>query len=131
MKSEHHQAETQQDLQAVCDAFAKWRRSRRKREPIPEELWRAAVDLCASYPIFRIARALRLNHARLKQRVQQRAGKNTSFEFVEVKAPPLLSLSPCVVQLRSPAGFELKIEMDAAAACGLAPIISCFVSQGR
>lgn len=131
MKSEHRQVEAQQDLQAVCDAFAKWRRSRRKREPIPEDLWRAAVDLCASYPVFRIARALRLNHARLKQRVQKRPGKTTAFEFVEVKAPPLFSLSPCVVQLRSPAGFELKIELDAAAVSGLAPIISCFVSQGR
>lgn len=131
MKPEQHLPEARQDLQTVCDAFEQWRRTREKRDRIPEGLWRAAVDLSARYPTFRIARTLRLNYIQLKQRIQERAGKGTSSQFVEVKMAPLFSVSPCVMELRSPSGFELRIETDASLQSQLVHLISCFVSQSR
>lgn len=131
MKQEQHLPEAQQDLQTVCDAFEQWRRLRQKRDRIPEDLWRAAVDLSASYSTFRIARTLRLNYTQLKERIHERECKGGSSQFIEVKAPSLFSVSSCVMELRSPCGFELKIETDAALQSELVHLISCFVSQSR
>lgn len=131
MKQKQHLPEVQQDLQTVSDAFEQWRRARQKRDRIPEELWRAAVDLSASYPTFRIARTLRLNYTQLKERIHERVGESMSSQFVEVKVPSLFSASPCVMELRSPSGFELKIETDAALQSELVHLISCFVRQSR
>lgn len=131
MNPKKPQPEAHQDLHAVSDAFEQWRRSRQKRERIPEDLWRAAVDLSPSYSTFRIARTLRLNYTQLKERIQERAGKSTSPQFVEVKLPSLLSVSPSVMELRSPSGFELRIETDAALHSELVHLISCFVSLSR
>jgi hypothetical protein len=131
MKPEQHLPEARQDLQTLCEAFEQWRRSRQKRDRIPEDLWRAAVDLSASYPTFRIARALRLNYTQLKERIQRRTARSTCSQFVEVKVPSLFSVSPCVMELRSPSGFELRVETDAALQSELVHLISCFVSQSR
>jgi len=46
-------------LQAVRDAFDEWRRSRKKRSPIPVDLWHAAANLSPFYPTHQIAKALR------------------------------------------------------------------------
>lgn len=57
-------------LKAVCDQFERWRRTRRKRTPIPQRLWDAAVKLAELYGISVVANALRLNHTDLKKRVE-------------------------------------------------------------
>jgi len=130
MKSEHS-LEPRRDLQSVCDAFEQWRRTRQTNDRIPESLWEAAADLCISYPVFRIAKALRLDYNKLKHRIQQRSSRSVPSGFVELKVHPLFSSVPCVVEIRSPSGFEMKIQTEVSLNCQLPELISSFVSQIR
>jgi hypothetical protein len=130
MKPEHT-LEQQQHLQSVCEAFEQWRRTRQKKERIPESLWEAAVDLSASYSAFRIAKTLRLDFKRLKYRIHKHSCRSVPCEFVEVKASPLFTAASCIVEIRSPSGFELKIQTDATLQSQLPDLISSFVSRSR
>lgn len=56
-------------IEDVKYQFKNWRKTREKRCPIPEELWNAAVRLTQDYSVSHVARTLRLNYTRLKQRV--------------------------------------------------------------
>jgi hypothetical protein len=130
MKPEHT-LEQQQDLQSVCEAFEQWRSTRMKKERIPESLWEAAVELSASYSAFRIAKTLRLDFKQLKYRIKERSCRSVPCGFVEVKASPLFSTASCIVEIRSPCGFELKIQADTALQSQLPDLISSFMSRGR
>lgn len=128
MKPEH-QVEPQQHLKIVCEAFEQWRSTRESRDRIPESLWNAAVDLSASYSTFRIAKTLRLDYNKLKHRIQERSSQRSPSGFVEVKVASLFSAAPCIVELRSPSGFELKIQVDATFQSQLPELVSFFVSR--
>lgn len=56
-------------IEDVQYQFENWRETREKRCPIPEELWYAAVRLTEDYSVSHVARTLRLNYTRLKDRV--------------------------------------------------------------
>ena len=60
-------------LTEVREAFDYWRKTRIKRQPIPDKLWQMAIDLLNDYPISHIKRELRLNLTQLRKR--QRALK--------------------------------------------------------
>ncbi len=59
---------TELTLEEVLIQFETWREARKGREPIPEELWQAAVDLTETLPPGKIARTLGLSRAKLKKR---------------------------------------------------------------
>jgi hypothetical protein len=122
--------ETQSRLQEVTAIFARWRSTRRLRSRIPEQLWQAAVDLAPFYSTHQIARALRLNYTELKQRIKKHLPQEEhAAEFIEIDMRQLLPTAPCVLELRSPTGFELKIHNFDRIPSQLAPLISCFLGQ--
>jgi hypothetical protein len=130
MKAEYP-LERQARLQEVSAIFAQWRSTRTPRSRIPEHLWQAAVDLAPIYSIHQIARALRLNYTELKHRIKKRLPDQPAAEFIEIDMRHLLPAAPCVLELRSPTGFELKIHNFDRIQPQLAPLISCFLGQGR
>jgi hypothetical protein len=131
MKSEK-QSKPDDSLPAAQDAFEQWRNTRKnKRGRIPESLWKAAMDLYPSYSNCRIAKALRLDFKELKRRIRDQQTLTTSSEFVELNAQRLFSAGHCVVEVRSPAGFEIKIRTEAAFPLQLSELLSCFLSHSR
>ncbi len=66
---------TESAVVSVQARFDQWRKTRQKREAIPDELWSAAVELAEELSIFKVARSLRLNYASLKKRVNQLSPK--------------------------------------------------------
>ena len=118
-------------MQAVSNAFEQWRSTRKKRDRIPESLWEAAMELSPSYSAHRIAKTLRLNYWELKHRIGLRLSRNTPSEFVELNVEHLFSGAQCFVEVRSQAGFEIKIRTMAASQPELTELISCFMSHGR
>lgn len=56
-------------IDAVRLQFDQWRSRRTKREPIPQHLWEAAVNLCKTHPITHVCRHLHLSFADLKKRL--------------------------------------------------------------
>ena len=125
------QSESQYRLQAVRDLFEQWRSTRKKRERIPADLWQAAVDLSTSCTTFRIAKTLRLDFKELRRRIRDRSSQGRPPEFVELNVERLLSASQCVVEVRSPAGFEIRIQTGAAFPPQCLQLLSCFPDRSR
>jgi hypothetical protein len=79
MRKEEGQISKQ--LQQLGGRMEEWRKSHTARRRLPEELWEAAVGVARQEGIYRTARALRLDYANLKRRIETTAGK-------EAIAPP-------------------------------------------
>ena len=85
---------TIEEVQASLD---QWRKTRRGRSPIPDELWAAAGELARRHGVNRISRALRLEFNHLKRRAESggrisasRADKTPAFlELVNAGASGL------------------------------------------
>jgi hypothetical protein len=57
-------------LQQVSNLFESWRKTRQKRQPIPEQLWQAAISLSENHSIHQICKTLHLDHSKLKKRIR-------------------------------------------------------------
>lgn len=130
MKPEKN-SESQEKMLAASVLFDQWRSTRKKRDRIPEGLWEAAAALSSSYSTCQISKALRLDFKELKRRIGDRSSRKIPSEFVELKVERLFSTGRCVMEVRSPAGFELKIQTDAALPPQCTQLLSCFLDRGR
>src|SRR4030042_3233929 len=62
-------------LERIRGRLERWRRTRRGRARIPEELWGRAVQAVGTYGLNKTARALGLDYYSLKQRVAAAGGQ--------------------------------------------------------
>jgi hypothetical protein len=75
-------------IEAVRERFEKWRSTRaNRREPIPGELWRAAVELCRVHPISNVCHCLRLSYPDLKRRFSTATAQQTQFMEIDMACP--------------------------------------------
>lgn len=74
-------------IAAVKQQFEQWRNSRvNRREPIPQELWQAAVELCKTHSIAHVSRSLRLSYTELKKRIPPARCPATEIQFMQLDA---------------------------------------------
>lgn len=73
MKKRHW--EIPSDVTAVYSEITEWRSNRKKRTPVPSEIWSAATGLAQRYGVYRISQTLRLNYGALKRRVVDSMGE--------------------------------------------------------
>ena len=99
-------------MRGVHGRFARWRKSHTGRLPIPESLWRAAAEVAREHGVFRTAKVLRLEYAKLKRLAaasrpvsRRRAGLSAPpAAFVELLAPGTGSGAECLMELEGPRG---------------------------
>jgi hypothetical protein len=109
-------SEQDRELSRTAARFETWRRGRAsRRERIPPELWRAAVEASARAGISRTARVLRLNEQELRRRAVAGAAVPSVAQrvagFVELRPAATLPPSPSwVVELETVVGARLRIE---------------------
>jgi hypothetical protein len=99
-------------MRRIYRRFERWRSSHQTRLPIPPALWASAGAAAREHGVFRTAKILRLEYAKLKRLaesarpVKRRAA--SPAEFLELVAPqPAPSgpgLSECVIELEGPRG---------------------------
>ena len=95
----------QSPLERVQKQFEDWRKSRKKRRPIPKSLWDSAIKLHGDYSIHQITKALRLNYTDFKNKIFKI--KKTPKAITE--SPPSfieMDLNQCLLQT------EYSIELD-------------------
>ena len=119
--------EVRAGMQRIYRRFERWRKSHRGRLPIPEALWAVAAEVAREHGTYRIAKALRLEHNKLKRMVKsakpavRRTPAPPPAGFLELVAP--LSSGPglteCVIELEGPRG-KMRIQWKGAAAPDLA-----------
>jgi len=92
-------------IEEVRRRFETWRETRKKRKPIPKDLWQAAVELTEHYPTHMVSKTLRLNHTDLKKRMHERAGS----ELVSNPKPEAAFIELDLSQM-SPGQWSVEME---------------------
>jgi hypothetical protein len=114
------------DLLELKARFETWRTNRKYvREPIPDELWKAAADLSRLYPPSLVGRVLKLDPSRLKKSLIKRSARTSVQKKVqatffhlpnEIALPEVGSPSPqgptgCRLQIERPDGSRLTLTL--------------------
>jgi hypothetical protein len=117
-------AEMSAELEQLQRRITRWRMSRVRQGRMPEPLWAAAVEVAAQHGVSRVASALGLGYAGLKQRVEAagpRRSKPGAEEqksgFVEVRGVQLLSTSApgsTLIEYEGRDGSRLKVTLPTA-----------------
>jgi hypothetical protein len=114
------------DLLELKARFETWRTDRKYvREPIPDELWRAAADISRRYPLSLVGRVLKLDPSRLKKFLLKRSPRTsvrkkqqatffqlpTGVVLPEVGSPLPPILTGCRFQIERPDGSRLTLTL--------------------
>ncbi len=124
------------ELVGVRDRVDAWRRTRKKRAPMPAELWEAVVALTEQRGVYPVARAMSLNHNRLRLRVLE-AGRAEvrsrptleQTSFVELRAAQVFDLpeSPRTeVEMSRPDGARVSIRLGGTQTLDMSALTSAF-----
>jgi hypothetical protein len=131
------------DVEQVRRRWAEWRSTHAVRSRLPEELWAAAVELVQRDGIDAMARALdvdkprlrkwagRLNPARpqpARRKSQPKQKANDLPAFVELLASGSGTARSCMVEVESPRGAKLRLELKGIQASELAELIRVFAA---
>ena len=111
-------------LEEAKARFEEWRRSRKGRESIPDELWAIAVEVARREGVSRTSTELRVEWNHLKRRMAvapDASPKPASPAFVELVAPRPLSLPECTIELEGRGG-KLRIQLKNASVSYLATL---------
>jgi len=102
-------------IQEAQVEFENWRRERKRGERIPKKLWTTAVELAKQHGVWPTARALHLDHSRLKNRVRNGEAEVKSGAFIEV-IPQGAMFCVCTVEMEDGRGARMRIELKGASA---------------
>jgi hypothetical protein len=131
------------DVEQVRRRWTEWRSTHAVRSRLPEELWAAAVKLVQRDGIDATARALdvdkpslrkwagRLNPARpqpARRKSQPKQKANDLPAFVELLASGSGTARSCMVEVESPRGAKLRLELKGIQASELAELIRVFAA---
>ena len=104
------------EIKEAQQQFENWRRERKRGQRIPENLWVTAVELAKQHGVWPAARALSLDHNRLKRRVLNGEEEDVKRgAFVEV-IPQGGMHCACIVEMEDQRGGRMRIELKGAAA---------------
>ena len=110
-------------LDEVRARFENWRQNRRGKQPIPGELWSAAIELARRSGVNPTATALHLDGGKLKRRMvaaNSVSGKAMPATFVELIAPTVVQ-PECTIELEGRKG-KLRIHWKGATSADVAAL---------
>jgi len=101
------------EIEEAREQFESWRRDRKRGERIPANLWATAVEVAKQHGVWPTAKALHLDHSRLKRRVGNEEDAKSSA-FVEL-IPQAAMLYSCTVEMEDGRGARMRVELKGAA----------------
>ena len=140
-------ARYREDVEQLGRRFAEFRNTHPVRSRLPEELWVAAAKLARRDGIEATALALEVDRPSLqkwtdrlepgaqvkarKSRRQRQAGRteNAAPVFVELLAQATGTTASCLVEVESPRGGKLRLELKAIQTSALAELIRVFAAS--
>ncbi len=131
-----------EDVEQLRRRFAEWRGTHAVRARLPEELWAAAVELAQRDGMDVTARALEVDKpslrkwaGRLRPQRQPRARRSPPKRrgkavpaFVELLASGCGATASCLIEVESPRGSKLRLELKAIETSQLAELIRTFAT---
>ena len=124
-------------LESVQYQFEKWRDTRKSlREPIPENLWAAAIRLCNQYSINHVSRSLHLSYTTLKKKVQgkkpvPKKKKSSSPTFVELDWQGNFPSSECIIEMENAYGSKMRMSFKGQADLDLLELSRAFWTKDK
>ena len=123
-----------EDLEQLRQRFDEFRRTHALRSRLPESLWAAAAELAKREGMYQTARALRLDYAGLKKRMENRGTPKRKRitappSFMEFIAPGAKPVTDCTVEVETAHGSKLRLNLKAVATTELVNLIRAFVLQ--
>ncbi len=122
-------------VKAVSDRIEKWRRTRKKRSPMPAQLWRSAAVLARCHGVYRISQALRVRFETLRSWTAKAAPLATKKQaapagFVEMALPVAAAeVAGPVVELLDGDGAKLTIRLPAHSSVDVSGLASAWWSR--
>lgn len=101
-------------LTEVQSGFADWRKTKKHRSRIPEDLWAAAVMLSQQHSLCQISKALSLSYTDLKKRVEKSPKTPLpckaipSLDFIAIDIPPPHS-TECIIEMEHSNGNKMRM----------------------
>ena len=97
-------------IERVRGQFAQWRAHKRGRDRIPERLWEAAVEAAQRHGVNAVSRAVRLEHAVLRRRLEETGRRvGDAATFIELERMPAADRAGCIVELEKGNGTRMRI----------------------
>ena len=100
------------EIEEAQEQFENWRRGRKRGERIPANLWAAAVALAQQHGVWPTAKALHLDHSRLKRRVGNGEEDEKRSAFVELIPQGAMLYS--TVEMEDGQGARMRVEVKGA-----------------
>ena len=131
------------DVEQLRRRFAEWRSTHAVRSRLPEELWAAAEELAQLDGMDATARALDVDKPSLRKwagrpnpasqparrKTQSKPGVNDLPAFVELLTTSSGTAASCLVEVESPQGAKLWMELKGIATSELAKLIRGFATR--
>ena len=117
----------------VVKRFERWRRTRKKRTPIPEALWEAAVDLARAYGTSPVARLCRLDYYALERRVKATEAEDevADHSFVEVDMLPTTGHEECQIEFSDGNGAKMLIRASSSRDLDISSLVASFLRRSQ
>lgn len=122
-------------LNQLSEQIERWRQTRKRRRPMPEQLWQAAASLSKQLSIQQVSKALGLNYSALKKRVylqDQPVNKHTPAAFIELgfekQAAPIVE---CIVEMQDGCGAKMRMHFRGKTDLDLLELGKAFWRKGR
>ena len=137
----HEPSNRDDEIEQVRRRFEEFRTANPSRTRFPEALWMAAAELATRHGVNATARVLRLAVPSLRKWVENRGGAQNAKRveakqraaalpaFVEFLAPASGAVANCSVEVESPQGGKLRLELKVVATTELASLIRAFVGR--
>ena len=143
------------EMGRVAERIARWRAERTRLGPMPQELWRAAVELAGDHGVSATARGLNVDFGALKKRVDRdreqkrgrgrcalepssyghEAGTSEAVHFIELDGSALVTEpSPArgtSVELSRPDGATMTVRLGGEAAVDVGALVESFLRSVR
>ena len=120
------------EVNAVRSHIEHWRRTRKKRSSMPEDLWDAAASVAREHGVYAVARDMGLNYENLKKRVKGISGdrrkekRGDSSGFVELAGSQLIGTPGVVVELTDGNGAKLTMRLPGCDGLDVRSLVEAF-----
>lgn len=129
------QAGASDGMETARARFEQWRNSRSRKSPIPDELWKLAIDAARQQGVNPAAQQLRLDAGILKRLLvasePRRSKTRRRPKFVELIAPATVASPGCVIEFESAAGSKMRVLWKTAVAPDWANLLRAWRDSER
>lgn len=99
-------------LTDISERFKEWRKSRKGREKIPEELWELLTQATAALPVSMVAKAAQVDYYQLKQRIGSQVKQKSAppLSISRIFTIPMPQHTSFPIEIEHPSGFKIRVD---------------------